>query len=147
MATVVSINEVLKGHVGFQGSGDVATFALDPLPASLDLTHQSNLGAVGLDDRVSTGRINVGSRLDPDPLLEICGSLADALFDWWDGRPPSLSYRTRSMPTSGRSVAFSQWASPPVVTAGMLRDGSALHAYLVLRAGVTLPGAWTTSST
>jgi hypothetical protein len=91
---------------------------------------------------VSTGRIEVGRRSDPDPLLETCGALADAVFDWWKGHPPPLVYRSRTMPTVGRSIAFGQWAAAPVVARGRLREATALHAHLVLRAGFTVPGGW-----
>jgi hypothetical protein len=125
-----------------EADGDLWLVALNPLPSALRLTRQSTLDALGLDDRVSTGRIEARGRADPDPLLETCGALMDALFDWWDGRPPPLVYRTRTMPTLGRSVAFGEWAMPPVVARGRLRDAAALHAHLVLRAGFTVPDDW-----
>jgi hypothetical protein len=109
---------------------------------ALHLTHQVNLDALGLDDRVSTGRITVESRSDPDPLLETCGRLADAVYDWWAGRPPPLVYRTRSAPERGRSIAFAHGAMPPVLSVGRLRDATRLHAFLVLRAGFTVPEGW-----
>jgi hypothetical protein len=116
--------------------------ALDSMPSSFHLTHQSNLDVLGLDDRASTGRLKVGGRADPDPLHEICGSLADALYDWWDKSPPPLVYRTRSMPGAGRTIAFTQSIFVNVVSVGRLRDATALHVYLVLRAGFTVPEAW-----
>jgi hypothetical protein len=115
---------------------------LRAVPSGLHLTHQSNLDALGLDDRVSTGRIDVGRRRQADPLLDTCGRLADAVYDWWNGRPPPLVYRTRTMPEVGRTVAFTQSASPRVVAARRLREATALHAYLVLQAGFTVPQEW-----
>ncbi|MHB1712695.1 MAG: hypothetical protein ACYCV7_15070 [Acidimicrobiales bacterium] len=122
--------------------GEMFVVALDSMPPVVNLSHQSNLDALGLDDRVSTGRIDVALRADPDPLLETCGWLADAIYGWWDGRPPPLIYRTRTMPAAGRSIAFAEWVSPRVVAVGRLRDATALHAYLVLRAGFTVPMRW-----
>jgi len=118
------------------------------MPASLDLTRQAVLDALGLDDRVSTGRIEAAGRADPDPLLETCGRLADAVFDWWQRHPPPLVYRTRSMPSIARSVAFTApaaataTAAPAVVSVRRLAEATALHAHLVVRAGFTVPPAW-----
>ena len=112
------------------------------MPSALNLTVQANLDVLGLDDRVSTGRINAGRRVDPDPLLEACGRLTDAAYDWWQQRPPPLVYRTRSSPSHGRSIAFTQTACGQVASVGRLRDATALHVYLVLRAGFTVPPAW-----
>ncbi len=122
--------------------GELFLVALDSIPSALNLAAQANLDALGLDDRVSTGRIDVGRRADPDPLLETCGRLADAVYDWWNGHPPPLVYRTRTAPGQGRSIAFMQSACGRVVTAGRLRDATALHVHLVLRAGFTVPTAW-----
>jgi len=110
-------------------------------PAGLHLTHQTNLDALGLDDRVSTGRIDVARRRR-DTLLDTCGRLADAVYDWWTGRPPPLVYRTRTMPEVGRTIAFTESATPGVVSARPLRDATMLHAYLVLHAGFTVPQQW-----
>jgi hypothetical protein len=125
-----------------EADGELWLICLGAMPAGLRLTHQATLDALGLDDRVSTGRIDVGGRPRPDPLLETCGRLADAVYDWWDGRPPPLVYRTRTMPEVGRTIAFTEWTSPRVVSAGQLRDATALHAYLVLGAGFTVPESW-----
>jgi hypothetical protein len=112
------------------------------MPPALHLTHQSNLDVLGLDDRVSTGRIVTASRVDPDPLLETCARLADAIYDWWHALPPPLLYRSRTMPAAGRSVAFTQSSPVPTVAIGRLRDARALHAHLVLRARFTVPPDW-----
>lgn len=115
---------------------------MDSLPSALNLTVQGNLDGLGLDDRISTGRVNIGRRTDPDPLLDVCGRLSDAVYDWWHERPPPLVYRTRSAPSQGRSIAFTQTTSGRAVTVGRLRDATAFHVYLVLRAGFTVPPAW-----
>jgi hypothetical protein len=125
-----------------EADGELWLVRLAAMPAGLRLTRQTTLDALGLDDRVSTGRIDLGSRRRPDPLLDTCGRLADAVYDWWDGRPPPLVYRTRTMPEVGRTIAFTEWTSPRVESAGRLRDAAALHAYLVLGAGFTVPESW-----
>ena len=121
-----------------EAEGDLWLVALGPFPPALHLTRQTNLDTLGLDDRVSTGRIDLVRRTDPDPLLETCGALSDAVYDWWETRPPPLVYRSRTTPARGRSVAFSKWATPSVLGVGRLRDATALHAHLVLRAGFTV---------
>jgi hypothetical protein len=114
---------------------------IDSVPPSLHLTHQSNLDALNLDDRVSTGRVNPTSRSDPDPLLQTCGRLVDAVYDWWGGSPPTMLYRSRTVPSTGRSNAFSEWASVRARVVGRLRDAHALQTELVLRAGLMVPPA------
>ena len=111
------------------------------MPPTLHLTHQATLDTLHLDDRISTGRIGPAGRADPDPLLERCGQLADAVYDWWDHQPPPIVYRSRTTPT-GRNVAFTATASPQAVTARRLRDATALHVHLVLRLGFTVPAEW-----
>ena len=125
-----------------EADGDLWLVALEALPAALHLTRQGNLDALGLDDRVSTGRLDVDRRTDPDPLLALCGELADRVYDWWGGRPPPLVYRTRTMPAEGRSVAFADTVPHRVVAARPLRQATALHASLVLHAGFTVPDGW-----
>lgn len=122
--------------------GDLWLVALDGLPAAVHLTRQATLDALGLDDRVSTGRLDVDRRLAPDPLLATCGQLADRLYDWWDGRPPPLVYRTRTMPAEGRSLAFGRHSPYRVRSARPLREATALCAWLVLHAGFTVPEGW-----
>jgi hypothetical protein len=109
---------------------------------ALALTRQANLDALGLDDRVSTGRIDTAGRADSDPLLETCGQLADAVYDWWQGSPPPLLYRARTMPGVGRSVAFTSGSEWSVLDARRLREATALHAFLALRVGFQIPANW-----
>jgi hypothetical protein len=122
--------------------GELWLVQLSEVPSALHLTHQGNLDALGLDDRVSTGRILLSRGADPDPLLDISGRLADAVYDWWDQVPPPLVYRSRTTPGIGRSIAFTRQASPRIVNARPLREATALHTHLVLRAGFTLPQDW-----
>jgi len=117
---------------------------LDQMPSALHLTRQGNLDALGLDDRVSTGRIALTRGADPDPLPDIGGRLADAVYDWWDRVPPPLVYRSRTTPGVGRNLAFTRETSPRTVTARPLREATAIHVHLVLRAGFIVPHHWLT---
>ena len=121
--------------------GDLWLVRLDGRPSAVHLTHQINLDALGLDDRVSTGRIDPEGRLDPDPLLDLSGRLADAVWDWWAGRPPPIAYRARTVP-SGRSLVFTETTALEVTVARRLREAAALHQHLVLCAGFTVPERW-----
>jgi len=108
------------------------------MPLSLYLTHQTNLDALGVDDRVSTGRLAGDRDEDADPLLDTCGRLIDALYDWW-GQPPPI------VPGPPRSGAASRSRAPRkqrFMMSGQLRDATALHAHLVPRAGFTVPNEW-----
>jgi len=139
----VAARERFPARVITEGDGDLWVVRIDRMPSALHLTHQANLDALGVDDRVSTGRIPVDRIADPDPLLDVCGRLADAVFDWWHGQPPPLVYRSRTTPV-GRNIAFSNISSIRAAAAGRLRDATALHAYLVLQAGFTIPHTWLT---
>lgn len=121
--------------------GDVWLVELTNMPSALHLTRQSVLDTLGLDDRISTGRIELSRRTDPDPLLDTSGRLMDAAYDWWRGSPPPLVYRTRSVPDA-RNIAFTETAAAVIVQARPLREATALHAHLVLRAGFSLPQEW-----
>jgi hypothetical protein len=125
-----------------EADGDHWLMALERIPPALHLTHQGNLDVLRLDDRVSTGRIITSGRVDPDPLLQTCGRLSDATFDWWGGSPPPLLYRSRTMPSAGRNVAFTESSSVAALAIGRLRDARALHVHLVLRARFTVPPDW-----
>jgi hypothetical protein len=106
---------------------------------SLHLTRQANLDALGLDDRINTGRLN--QPIDGDPLLDTCQALSEAIYDWWDGAPPPLVYRTRTVP-SARSLAFTNSVTWEVTAAAPLRRATGLLAALVARHGFTVPMHW-----
>jgi hypothetical protein len=137
----VAARERFPARLINETDGDLYLIRLAEMPSALHLTHQANLDALGLDDRVSTGRVDLDRTSDPDPLLDISGQLADAVYDWWHAQPPPLVYRSRTTP-SGRNIAFTQTSAPRVVQTRRLREATALHAHLVLRAGFTLPDAW-----
>lgn len=137
----VAARERFPSRIVTEVDGDLWLVELGRMPPSLYLTHQANLDALGIDDRVSTGRIGFERDEDPDPLLDTCGRLVDALYDWWAGRPPPIVYRPRTTP-AGRSVAFTKTAEAEIRDVGPLRDATALHAHLVLTAGFTVPTEW-----
>ena len=139
---MVAARERFPARTITEAEGDHWLMALGPMPPALRLTHQTNLDVLDLDDRVSTGRIVTSGRVDPDPLLETCGRLVDAIYDWWRGRPPPLLYRSRTMPVAGRNVAFTESSSVAALSIGRLRDARALHVHLVLRARFTVPQEW-----
>ena len=123
-----------------ESDGDLRLVEFGVETGALHLTRQETLDALGLDDRINTGRLD---RPGPggDPLLEVCHELADAVFDWWKAVPPPLVHRTRTTPNA-RSVAFTAPASVHVVAARPLREAGRLHAQLVGRHGFRVPAGW-----
>ena len=119
--------------------GDLALVRLDDPPACLHLTHQGTLDALGLDDRINTGRLD--SPGGADPLLATSQELSDRMWDWWDGVPPPLVYRTRTMPAA-RSIAFHQHTTWTAMEARPLREAQALLATLVVHHGFDVPESW-----
>ncbi len=112
----------------------------DP-PAALHLTHQTNLDALGLDDRVNTGRLDRPLPPGGDPLLAVSQQLSDAVHDWWDGDPPPIVYRTRSTPAA-RSIAFTRTVAWRQQESRPLREATALLVELVTHHGFDVPAAW-----
>lgn len=110
---------------------------LQASPPALHLTHQNNLEALGLDDRLSTGRLDQ----EPDPLLDASQALSDAIYDWWNAAPPPLVYRTCSMP-SARSIAFTATTSWDTITTRRVREATLLLTHLVIRRDFTVPQPW-----
>jgi len=77
---------------------------------TLDLTSEPVLDALGLDDRISTGRlpqVRTGARRDP--FLDACGQLTDLVANWWND-VHAIRYRSRTTP-SQTNVAFCQHAT------------------------------------
>jgi hypothetical protein len=106
-----------------EADGGLHLVRLDGAPSALHLTRRGNLDAFGVDDRLSTGRLD-----DPgvhgDPLLATAQQLSDAVFDWWNGAPPSLVHRTRSTP-SARTMAFELVRSSSRTSTGARRSARA----------------------
>lgn len=138
----MAARERFPARVLSETDGELWLVELTEVPSAVYLTRQATLDVLGVDDRVSTGRIDTSSRAELDPLLDTCGQLADAVFDWWATRPPPLVYRSRTAPAAGRNLAFVQTAMPRVASSRRLRHAGALHAHLVLRAGFSVPDTW-----
>ncbi len=140
--SVVAARERFPARTLTEADGDLwLVHLLVPAPV-LALTRQTNLDVLGLDDRVSTGRIDSSGRTDPDPLLDTCGQLADAVRDWWNGSPPPLLYRARTVPSTGRSLAFTRTSAWSILDARPLREATSLHSHLTLSAGFVIPPVW-----
>ena len=122
-------------------ASDLHLVRLDGPPAALHLTYQSNLDALSLDDRVHTARLDQPTPGSDDPLLTVSQQLADAVHDWWAATPPPIVSRTRSVPAA-RSIAFTRSVTWTHVTAGHLRDASALLVALVTHHGFDVPQTW-----
>lgn len=121
--------------------GDLWVVRLDGRPSALHLTHQRNLDVLGLDDRISTGRLDLSRPDRIDPLLDACGALADAVYGWWDADPPPIVYRSRTSP-SHRNIAFTQGVPWMAASSGRLRNTTTLLASLVLRHAFLVPEPW-----
>jgi hypothetical protein len=63
----------------------------------LDLRSESNLDALGVDDRINTGK--------EEPVLGACHRLADCCRLWWSDLD-GLIYRSRTTPESSANLAF-----------------------------------------
>lgn len=114
---------------------------LEDPPSALHLTHQRNLDAFEVDDRINTGRLDTPLAAGGDPLLDVCQQLSDAVHDWWDGAPPPLVCRTRRVSVA-RSMAFTESATWGSVRSRPLREATALLVELVTHHGFDVPGAW-----
>jgi hypothetical protein len=140
--SAVAARERFPARALTEADGDLWLVQLAISGPVLALTRQTNLDALRVDDRVSTGRIDPSGRADPDPLLDTCGRLADAVHDWWSGSAPPLLYRARTSPGIGRSMAFTHTSAWSIQAARPLREATGLHAHLTLRAGFVVPPAW-----
>jgi hypothetical protein len=138
--SVAAARERFPGRLLVAADGGRFLVELRADARALHLTHQGNLDALGLDDRISTGRL-YGSGVEADPLLDRCQRLADAVFDWWDGVPPALVYRARTLP-GARSMAFTASSRVVAVQARPLREAHHLLVELVARHGFSVPSGW-----
>ena len=98
----------------------------------LDLRTESNLDALGVDDRINTGR-EAG-------VVDACHRLADCCQEWWadlDG----LLYRSRTTPESSANLAFFD-SEPFTITSQRLHSCPDELDELVLRHGFTVGFAY-----
>lgn len=63
------------------------------------------------------------------------------MWDWWDGAPPPLLYRTRTIPAA-RSIAFHQHTTWTATEARPVHAAQALLATLVVHHGFDVPERW-----
>lgn len=138
--STAATRERFPGRTLTEADGGLRLVRLDGSPSALHLTRRSVLDALGLDDRVSTGRLDKPA-VNGDPLLDVAQQLSDAVYDWWGGSPPPLVYRTRSTP-SARSVAFTRTVAWDTTNSGLLRDAVSLLVRIVTRHGFTVPDHW-----
>ena len=136
---VAAAREWFPGRRLAEAHGDLVLVRLDDPLTALHLTHQRTLDALDLDDRINTGRLDAPG--GADPLLAMSQELAGRTWDWWNGFPPPLVYRTRTMPAA-RSIAFHQRTTWVAVEARHLREAQALLVTLVLHHGFDVPEAW-----
>jgi hypothetical protein len=100
----------------------------------LDLRTEANLDALGVDDRISTGREAV--------VWAACHALADAVCRWWtDPGLDGILYRSRTTPATSANLAF--WSLDPFRSSGRrLERCPAELADLVLAHGFTIGFDW-----
>lgn len=95
----------------------------------LDLRTEANLDALGVDDRVSTGR--------EAEVWDACHRLADTTGAWWGDDLDGIVYRSRTTPASSANLAFFSTA-PFRATSARLGDSTAELVELVLDHGFTV---------
>jgi len=124
------------------GDADLRLVTLRGRVRMLDLTSDAVLDALGIDDRISTGRLpRIRTRERPDPFLDACGRLTDLLVSWWDD-VHAIRFRSRTTP-SPTNVAFCQHADlePDAVP---LADATDVLVRAVVGDGFSVPVSWLT---
>jgi hypothetical protein len=123
-----------------QGDAELRLVTLRGRIRMLDLTSETVLDALGIDDRISTGRLpKVRSSAQPDPFLDVCGRLTDLAAGWWDD-VHAIRYRSRTTPTQ-TNVAFCQHADLEA-DAVPLAAATDVLVRAVLGDGFSVPSAW-----
>jgi hypothetical protein len=123
-----------------QGDADLYLVTLRGRVRMLDLTSEIVLDALGIDDRISTGRLpQVRTAKRPDPFLDACGRLTDLVADWWDD-VHAIHYRSRTTP-SQTNVVFCQHAEldPDAVPLAAATD---VLVRAVVGDGFSVPVSW-----
>lgn len=98
----------------------------------LDLRHDRNLDALGLDDQISTSRA-------PD-VWRAAQSLADRVPEWFGSRCQGIVYRSRTTPQRSANLAFFAHAPLQARSLGPLGEQEGLLAACVLSDGFAVQG-------
>jgi hypothetical protein len=98
----------------------------------LDLRHDRNLDALGLDDQINTSRAPA--------VWEACHRLADQVHAWYGTRCDGIVYRSRTTPQRSANIAFFPHAPLTARTLGYLGDQTRLLAACVLSDGFAVEG-------
>lgn len=138
---VAAARERFPGRMLTTADRGLALVRLDGAPRALHLTRQATLDALGLDDRASTGRLDPPVAAGSDPLLSTCQAVSDAVWDWWEGTPPPLVHRTRTVPAA-RSMAFTRTTRWDGIASRPLQEAVGLLVLLVTRHAFTVPDHW-----
>ena len=123
-----------------EGDADLRLITLRGRVRMLDLTSETVLDALSINDRISTGRLpKIRTPGQPDPFLDACGRLSDLVAGWWDD-VHAIRYRSRTTP-SQTNVAFCQHAAlePDGVP---LADATDVLARAVIGDGFSVPASW-----
>jgi hypothetical protein len=84
----------------------------------IDLRLDDTLDALGLDDRVNTGRLTL-DRAHGDGMLDTCGTLTDRLATWFGDDLHGIVYRSRTTPQRSTNLAF--YATAPLTVESTIR--------------------------
>lgn len=123
-----------------EGDADLHLVTLRGQVRILNLTSETVLDALGIDDRISTGRPpQIRTPELPDPFLDACGRLTDLVASWWDD-VHAIRYRSRTTP-SQTNVAFCQHADlePDAIP---LADATDVLVRAVVGDGFSVPVSW-----
>lgn len=98
----------------------------------LDLRRDRTLDALGLDDRISTGRAAA--------VWVACQQLIDLVHEWFGERCDGVVYRSRTTPERGANLAFFAHAPLTARDLGPLGEQEELLRSCVLADGFTIRG-------
>jgi hypothetical protein len=86
-----------------------------------DLRFDDTLDALGVDDRVNTGRLALDRR-DGDDVLDTCGTLTDRLVGWFGTDVHGIVHRSRTTPQRSTNLAWFAHAPLTVASSVQVRD-------------------------
>jgi hypothetical protein len=99
---------------------------------ALDLRHDRNLDALGLDDQINTSRAPA--------VWDACRRLVEHVHDWYGDRCDGIVYRSRTTPERSANLAFFSHARLTARRLGSLGDQAGLLAACVLSDGFAVEG-------